>query len=63
MRSIEMAVVVSEEAGKKERFKNRWISSHIVSKSIEIDENGHDIEYRFKDQKQFCVWSSSVPCG
>lgn len=50
MRSMEMAVVVSEDAGEEERFakQNLDIKPHR-KKMNAIDVNGHDIEYRFKD--------------
>lgn len=50
MRSVEMAVVVSEDAGEEERFDNQGIDIRQHRKKInEIDANGHDIEYRFKN--------------
>jgi type I restriction enzyme R subunit len=50
MRSVGMAVVISEEAGEEEKFarQNLDIKPHRI-KMNEIDANGHDIEYRFKD--------------
>lgn len=50
MRSVEMAVIVSEDAGEEERFQKQGadIKFHR-SKMNQIDANGHDIEYRFKD--------------
>ncbi len=50
MRTVEMAVVVSEEGKEEERFKKQGldIKPHR-DKMSRIDENGHDIEYRFKD--------------
>ena len=50
MRSVDMSLVISEEAGEEERFdkKNIDIRPHRI-KINSIDENGHDIEYRFKD--------------
>jgi type I restriction enzyme R subunit len=50
MRSVEMAVIISEDAGEKERFEkqNLNIKPHR-DKINSIDTNGHDIEFRFKD--------------
>jgi len=50
MRSVEMAVVISEDAGEEERFTKQGLDIKPHRKKInEIDVNGHDIEYRFKD--------------
>lgn len=50
MRSVEMAVVVSEDAGEEERFDKQGLDIRPHRKKINaIDKNGHDIEYRFKD--------------
>lgn len=50
MRSVEMAVVISEDAGEEERFEKQGLDIKPHRKKInEIDTNGHDIEYRFKD--------------
>lgn len=52
MRSVEMAVVISEDAGEEERFSIHGLDIKFHRKKInEIDINGHDIEYRFKDPK------------
>jgi len=52
MRSVEMAVVISEDAGEEERFAKLGLDIKPHRKKInEIDANGHDIEYRFKDPK------------
>lgn len=49
MRSVEMAVVISEDAGEEERFDKQGLDIRPHRKKINaIDENGHDIEYRFK---------------
>jgi type I restriction enzyme, R subunit len=50
MRRVEMAVVVSEEAGEEEKFKKQGldIKPHR-DRMNRIDEHGHDIEYNFKD--------------
>ena len=52
MRSVEMAVVVSEEAGEEEKFaaQNLDIKRHR-KRMNQLDEHGHDIEYNFKDPK------------
>ena len=51
MRTVEMAVVISDAASDKERFEKaglKSIDTHI--KRLEaLDEHGHDIEYNFKD--------------
>ena len=50
MRSVEMAVVISEDAGEEERFGKQGLDIKPHRKKINaIDENGHDIEYRFKE--------------
>ncbi len=50
MRSVEMAVVISEDAGEEERFDKQGLDIRSHRKRINaIDENGHDIEYRFKE--------------
>ncbi len=50
MRSVEMAVIISEEAGEEEKFKNQKleIKSHRDCMN-RVDEHGHDVEYNFKD--------------
>ncbi|KAA0071701.1 type I restriction endonuclease subunit R [Rhodanobacter sp. T12-5] len=50
MRSVEMAVIVSEEAGEEEKFAAQKldIKPHR-SRMNRLDANGHDIEYNFKD--------------
>jgi len=50
MRNVDMSLVISEEAGEEERFDKQDIDIRPHRKKIDsIDENGHDIEYRFKD--------------
>ncbi|UCH93674.1 MAG: type I restriction endonuclease subunit R [Candidatus Aminicenantes bacterium] len=50
MRSTEMAVVISEEAGEEEKFDAQGLNIRLHRQKINaVDENGHDIEYRFKD--------------
>lgn len=50
MRTVEMAVVVSEEAGEEEKFKKQEldIKPHR-DRMNKLDEHGHDIEYNFKE--------------
>ena len=50
MRTVEMAVVVSHENGEEEKFeaKNLDIRQHR-KRLTEIDANGHDLEYNFKN--------------
>jgi type I restriction enzyme R subunit len=50
MRSVQMAVIVSEEAGEEEKFKKQklGIKSHR-DRMNRVDEHGHDVEYNFKD--------------
>jgi type I restriction enzyme R subunit len=50
LRSIEMAVVISEDAGEEEKFEKQGLDIKLHRKKMnQIDKNGHDIEYRFKD--------------
>ena len=50
MRSVEMAVVVSEEAGEEEKFDKQKLDIRPHRKKMNaLDKHGHDIEYRFKD--------------
>ncbi|MFQ5632143.1 MAG: type I restriction enzyme endonuclease domain-containing protein, partial [bacterium] len=50
LRDMDMAVVISEDAGEEEKFKNQVleIRSHRIRLNS-TDENGHDLEYKFKD--------------
>lgn len=50
MRSVEMAVVISEEAGEEEKFKAKKldIKPHRERMS-KLDAHGHDVEFNFKD--------------
>ncbi|MCD6017689.1 MAG: type site-specific deoxyribonuclease, HsdR family [Bacteroidetes bacterium] len=52
MRKVEMAVVISEEAGEEEKFslKNLDIKPHR-KKINDVDENGNELEDKFKDPK------------
>lgn len=50
MRSVEMVVVVSEEAGEEEKFDAQGLDIRPHRKKMNtLDKHGHDIEYRFKD--------------
>lgn len=50
MRRVEMAVVVSSEAGEEEKFKAQKLDIKPHRTRLEqLDEHGHDIEYNFKD--------------
>ncbi|HMM59327.1 MAG TPA: deoxyribonuclease, partial [Candidatus Rifleibacterium sp.] len=49
MRSVEMAVIISEEAGEEEKFAGQCLNIKIHRDRMNaIDANGHDVEYRFK---------------
>jgi type I restriction enzyme R subunit len=50
MRRVEMAVIVSEEAGEEAKFSAQSldIKPHR-SRMKRLDEHGHDVEYNFKD--------------
>lgn len=50
MREVEMAVVISEDAGEEEKFKKQGldIKPHR-DRMNKVDEHGHDIEYNFKE--------------
>jgi len=50
MRSVEMTVVVSEEAGEEKKFDAQQLDIKPHRKKMNaLDKQGHDIEYRFKD--------------
>lgn len=50
MRSVDMAVVVSAEAGEEEKFAAQGLDIRAHRTCMErVDEHGHDIEYNFKD--------------
>ncbi|MBU4261700.1 MAG: type I restriction endonuclease subunit R [Proteobacteria bacterium] len=50
MRRVDMAVVVSGEAGEEEKFKAQKLDIKPHRSRLEqVDEHGHDIEYNFKD--------------
>lgn len=51
MRSTEMAVVVSEEADEEKKFAEQKLDIKPHRQRMnQVDENGHDIEYQFKDK-------------
>jgi type I restriction enzyme, R subunit len=51
MRTAEMAVVVSEEADEEKKFADEGLDIKPHRKRMnKADENGHDIEYQFKDR-------------
>lgn len=50
MRRVDMAVVVSAEAGEDEKFNARKLDIKTHRTRLdEVDEHGHDMEYNFKD--------------
>jgi type I restriction enzyme R subunit len=50
MRKVDMAVVISEEAGEAEKFAEKDLDIKPHRKRMKkLDEHGHDIEYNFKD--------------
>lgn len=50
MRSVEMAVVISEEDGEEEKFSKQGLNIKIHREKMDaIDENGFDIEDHFKN--------------
>jgi type I restriction enzyme R subunit len=50
MRKVEMAVVVSAENGEEEKFDKQNLDIRSHRKRMDhVDENGHDLEYNFKD--------------
>src|SRR5690606_38744281 len=50
MRSVSMAVVISEGAGEAESFADQGLEITPHRKKLAaLDAHGHDIEYRFKD--------------
>ena len=50
MRRVDMAVVVSQEAGEEEKFKARGLDIKPHRTRLEqVDKHGHDLEYNFKD--------------
>ena len=50
MRKVDMAVVVSAENGEEEKFDAHGLDIRPHRRRMEqVDENGHDLEYQFKD--------------
>ncbi|AEE54474.1 type I restriction endonuclease subunit R [Haliscomenobacter hydrossis] len=50
MRKTDLAVIVSEEAGEDEKFEKEGLDIKTHRKRmLSVDENGHDLEYKFKD--------------
>jgi len=50
MHQVDMAVVISEDAGEEEKFKDRGLDIKPHRERLNrADEHGHDIEYNFKD--------------
>jgi type I restriction enzyme R subunit len=51
MRSVEMAVVISEDGDEEKKFSDRGLDIKPHRARInKLDEHGHDIEYNFKDE-------------
>lgn len=51
MRSTEMAVVISDEADEEKKFAEKGLNiKYHRDRMNRVDENGHDIEYQFKDK-------------
>lgn len=52
LRKLDLAVVVSEEAGEDEKFEKQGLDIKPHRKRLlSADENGQDLEYKFKDAK------------
>ncbi len=52
MRKLDMAVIVSEEAGEDEKFERQGLDIKPHRRRIlSVDDNGQDLEYKFKDPK------------
>ena len=52
MRVVDMAVVISEDAGEEEKFTRQGLNIRPHRKRLsQVDEHGHDVEYNFKDPK------------
>lgn len=50
MKKVEMAVVISAEAGEEEKFNGMGLDIKPHRDKLNaVDENGHDIEFKFKD--------------
>jgi len=51
MRRVEMAVVISEEAGEEQKFTDRKLDIKPHRERVNrLDAQGHDIEFNFKDE-------------
>ncbi|MBS1651857.1 MAG: type I restriction endonuclease subunit R [Bacteroidetes bacterium] len=52
MRKVDMAVIISEEAGEDEKFSRHELNIKPHRKRLEeVDENGYELEDKFKDPK------------
>lgn len=52
MKTVEMAVVISDPSADKEKFTKQGLDIEPHIKRLDrLDEHGHDIEYNFKDQQ------------
>jgi type I restriction enzyme, R subunit len=52
MRLVEMAVIISEEAGEEEKFNRLGLNiKPHRDRMNRLDEHGHDVEYNFKDEE------------
>src|SRR5215813_6161080 len=50
MRSVEMTVIVSEEAEEEKKFAKQGLDIKLHrARMNKVDKNGHDVEYNFKD--------------
>jgi type I restriction enzyme R subunit len=50
MRSVEMAVIVSEEGEEEKKFAKQKLNIKLHRERMSrVDEHGHDVEYNFKD--------------
>ena len=50
MRNVDMAVVISEDAGEEDKFKALGLNIKPHRDRLnEVDKHGHDVEYNFKD--------------
>lgn len=50
MRRVEMAVIISEEAGEGKKFADQKLDIKPHRERLDrLDEHGHDVEYNFKD--------------
>ena len=52
MRSVQMAVIVSEEADEEKKFAKQKLSMKPHRDRMNmLDKHGHDVEHNFKDQE------------